>query len=609
MDRKHRITGAAVATALVAAALTGTTVGAQAAKEGGSVPPVALELAVAEWAGSGLVDVFAARVDELSDGQMRIDVDWAGGAEHEVPARVQAGEADLGWVYARGLNAAGVRDLDALIAPFLVSDMRLLNEIITGPIGEEMLSGLADDGLEGLALLPGVQRFFVGIGHALASPSDFEGARIAVVRTPFLDRLVESLSAEPVSLDEDDPALYESQGVDGIIAVADNGAMFPDTFMTSNLVPYTVPTIILANAEVMAELTPEQQAVLRQAGIELRDQLLTEMPDVESSAVRCGIGATVIDATDTDVAAIEGATRPVREWLASDPATATFIERIETLKAELPAPSWPATCGAAPPPVADFARIPDGTYRAVGTRQDSLRTGWASDCDLEVVDEHIAFVIANDGADWSALVACGDRPLEIGAAGTFEYSESGDQFTPLEPGYPRGPTYAWSWDAGTLTLTIVEPGDSTPEDLEAARFLFERTFTMDPPPDADVAGIPDGTYTTQFSVTEAEALRLGVADECLINGSMKTVTLVLEGGRFTELQACSDGPTEVGSVGIYAHEGDRVVFSEPGYPGSTSFDWSFEDGTLTLSIAESTAVEELPIIRMLFEHEFELATS
>ncbi len=111
-----------------------------------------------------------------------------------------------------------------------------------------MLAGLADDGLEGLALLPGNQRFFVGIGTPLATPADFDGARLALVRTPFLDRLVESLGAEAVTFEQDDPAAYEAQGVDGIITVADNLALFPDTFMTSNLVPYTVPTIILANA-------------------------------------------------------------------------------------------------------------------------------------------------------------------------------------------------------------------------------------------------------------------------------------------------------------------------------------------------------------------------
>ena len=134
MGPRHRLIAPVIATALVAVALSGSTVGAQSAKEGGSVPPVALELAVADWAGSGHVDNFAAKVDELSGGQMRIDIDWDGGAEDVVPARVQAGEADLGWVYARGLNGAGVHALDALIAPFLVSDRQLLNAVITGPI-------------------------------------------------------------------------------------------------------------------------------------------------------------------------------------------------------------------------------------------------------------------------------------------------------------------------------------------------------------------------------------------------------------------------------------------------------------------------------------------
>ncbi len=128
-----------------------------------------------------------------------------------------------------------------------------------------------------------------------------------------------------------------------------------------------------------------------------------------------------------------------------------------------------------------LTRIPDGTYRAVGTRQDSLRTGWVSDCDLELVDEHIAMVVADNGASWTLLIACGDSPLETGAAGTVEYSDSGEQLTVLEPGYPRGQTFAWSLDDGALTLTIVELGGASEEDVAAGKFLFERTFTMDSP--------------------------------------------------------------------------------------------------------------------------------
>ncbi len=324
-----------ISAALIAATLTATGATAQLGKGGGAVPPVALELAVAEWAGSGLVDTFAATVDELSGGQMRIDIDWDGGPEQVVPARVQDGEADLGWVFARGLNASGVHDLDALLTPFLVSDGSLLTAIITGQIGSDMLAGLADDGLEGLTLLPGSQRFFVGIGHPLAAPADFDGARIALTGTPFTDRFVESLGAEPVEIDLDDRAAYEEQEIDGLLTVANNLGLFPDTYMTANLVPYTVPVIVLANAAVMAELTPEQQDVLRAAAFEVRGQMLDEMPSVESAAARCGTGGAVIEASDADVLAVEAETRPVRDWLATDTATAGFIERIEALKAEI----------------------------------------------------------------------------------------------------------------------------------------------------------------------------------------------------------------------------------------------------------------------------------
>jgi hypothetical protein len=456
-----------------------------------------------------------------------------------------------------------------------------------------MLAGLADDGLEGLALLPGNQRFFVGIGHPLAAPADFDGARVAMVRTPFADRFVESLGAEPVEIELDDRAAYEEHGIDGLLTVADNLGLFPDTYMTANLVPYTVPVSVLANAAAMAEL--------RAAAIEVRDQMLDEMPSVESAAVRCGTGGAVIEASDADVLALEAGTRPVRDWLATDAATAGFIERIEALKAGSPPPAWPATCGTVPPVGASLAAIPDGTYRAVGTRQDSLRTGWASDCDLELVDEHIALVVENSGASWSLLVACGDSPLVTGAAGTYEYSDAGDQFTVLEPGYPRGQTFAWSLDGGALTLTMVEPGGASEEDVAAGKFLFERTFTMDAP-DEVLGRIPDGTYTTE--VTEADAVRTGWEDICTLNGQVKTVTLVIEGERFTELQSCDDGPAEIGSEGTFEYAADRLVVREPGYSGGPTFAWSVDGETLSLQVVDPYDEGELGVLQFLFEHDF-----
>jgi TRAP-type C4-dicarboxylate transport system substrate-binding protein len=470
MFGRHKAVTISISAALIAATLTATGATAQLGKGGGAVPPVALELAVAEWAGSGLVDTFAAKVDELSGGQMRIDIDWDGGPEQVVPARVQDGEADLGWVFARGLNASGVHDLDALLTPFLVSDGSLLTAIITGQIGSDMLAGLADDGLEGLALLPGNQRFFVGIGHPLAAPADFDGARIALTGTPFTDRFVESLGAEPVEIDLNDRAAYEEQGIDGLLTVANNLGLFPDTYMTANLVPYTVPVIVLANAAVMAELTPEQQDVLRAAAIEVRDQMLDEMPSVESAAVRCGTGGAVIEASDADVLALEAGTRSVRDWLATDAATAGFIERIEALKAGSPPPAWPATCGTLPPVGTSLAGIPDGTYTTEVTEADAVRTGWEDICTLNGQVKTVTLVI--EGERFTELQSCGDGPAEIGSEGTFEYAA--DRLVVREPGSSGGPTFAWSVDGETLSLQVVDPYDEG--ELGVLQFLFEHDF-------------------------------------------------------------------------------------------------------------------------------------
>jgi hypothetical protein len=349
----------------------------------------------------------------------------------------------------------------------------------------------------------------------------------------------------------------------------------------------------------MAELTPEQQAVLQQAAVELRDQLLSEIPDVESSAVRCASGATVIDATDADASAIEMATRPVRDSLASDPATASFIERIETLKAELPAPSWPATCGAAPPTEGVFTRIPDGTYTALVTKADTLRLGVEDECTLSGGVKTVTLVLQS--GRFTELHTCDDGETEVGSEGI--YAPEGERVVFSEPGYPGSVTFDWSFDDGTLTLSIAE--STAVEDLSVIRALFEHAFELAMPSRAPTT-IPDGTYVT--AVSRDDAMRTGWQDPCALDGGDKSVILVVEGDRFTELQRCGDAPIEVGSKGELEFDGDHVTLAGPEYPLRPTFAWSLDDGSLTLSIVDADP-EELAVLQFLFEHEFEVAST
>jgi len=294
----------------------------------------------------------------------------------------------------------------------------------------------------------------------------------------------------------------------------------------------------------------------------------------------------------------------VRDWLASDPATADFIERIEALKSELPVPSWPATCGPTVPSDAALAGLPDGTYRAIGTYQEALRAGW-SECGDQ--DEQLVLVISSGATAMDFLVACENEPLSLGATFALEH-HSGDEYIWRERGYDEAYHWIMTWDEGALTLRSVEPLDC--EGCEAPKFLFERTFTMDAPADTLLVTIPDGTY--RAVATRADSLRTGWPSECDLDLVDEHHVLILEDGgtTFTLLGACGDGPSWTGDLGTLEYRDGHMYMHSVGVQGEATFDWSFADGTLNLKVVETDEeFAPLAVLQYIFDHEFELTTS
>src|SRR5215207_11647508 len=120
-------------------------------KAGGGGPPVELRLANTggEIAQTPAVEYFVERVDELSGGNVRIEVvdQWAefvSDAEHQVVSDVAAGEVDLGWVGSRVFDTLGVESFQALTVPMLIDSYALQNAVIESGVTDKMLASLDD---------------------------------------------------------------------------------------------------------------------------------------------------------------------------------------------------------------------------------------------------------------------------------------------------------------------------------------------------------------------------------------------------------------------------------------------------------------------------------
>jgi TRAP-type C4-dicarboxylate transport system substrate-binding protein len=354
-----RVTGKRVLLPAVAAALLGAfgagcssdDDGGGGDKAGGSSAPTVLRLAAADDADqpdARFVRRFASRVAKLSGGSVRVRVVWdaAGqespGYEAEIARLVRDGEFAFGWMGARSWDRLGVRSFQALQAPFLVTDHALLGRVTAGPLGARMLAGLDSEDLVGLALVPDRLRYPFGARHALASPEDFDGARVRVFPSRASDAVIRALGATPVHISGDDVAAAVADGdIDGVeAALGTNSPDEGENVLTTNLPLFPKTLTLFAGREAYDGLDDDQQAAIRRAARQTAAYAAAH-PLSETELMRdfCDSGPPVsaAPASRGDVTALERAARPVYAELERDARTRALIAAIRELKLTLPA--------------------------------------------------------------------------------------------------------------------------------------------------------------------------------------------------------------------------------------------------------------------------------
>jgi TRAP-type C4-dicarboxylate transport system substrate-binding protein len=174
----------------------------------------------------------------------------------------------------------GVTAFQALLAPFLVDSFELQRRVLESPLAGEMLRGVEDAGVVGVALLPGPLRRPVGITRALVRPDDYRGATISARPAGVARAALRALGSNPKSY------------VPGALAGADGDEGDPTTVafsnfdrraLTANVVLWPKPYTIVMNRKAFMQLTDEQQAILLRAG---RQALAPELAQTKRDEAR-----------------------------------------------------------------------------------------------------------------------------------------------------------------------------------------------------------------------------------------------------------------------------------------------------------------------------------
>lgn len=466
MKRQHglAILGLVVVVTLVAAGCSGAS--GIGDKAGGSGEPIVLRMATVNGdlnftpQISHLVD----RVEELSEGNLRIEIAYEVGsfsadAEQAVVGGVAGGKFDLGFVGTHIFESMSVDSLRALTAPLLIDTYALEDAVIESGITDQMMEGLDEVGVTGVVILGGALRKPVTVERPLLGPEDWRGITFGVFKSEGQEQAIRAL-ATPVQVigDARDKALKNGT-IDGfessLLAYRLNGQEDAAPYVTANVNLWPQTLAVVANPDVVGDLTAEQQLWLQQAADDAADRSTALVnTDADNIKLVCDAGARFAEASDTDLAAVREALSSAYADLQQDPETDGFIQQIEALKQSISpeAPlTIPAGCtGKAPELTASEGSAParlNGIYRYTITKEDVIEFGMGDPADYPTTN-----TVTLDGGEFSVRGPYG------GFSGTYTVEESRISFH--VPEYDVTNTFTFSIDDdGNLHMKAVPPMD------------------------------------------------------------------------------------------------------------------------------------------------------
>jgi TRAP-type C4-dicarboxylate transport system substrate-binding protein len=428
-------------------------------KAGGLTEPAVLRIANHDQHDT-FAKLFSDEVRRLSKGRMHIEFipgtadNDAADAMVRYARQVRDGRYDLGVIDAPAWDELGVRSLEPLQAPLLITDQSLFRAVLASPLAANMLAGLRAQHVVGLSLMMTYLQHPVGVDGPLTAPADFRGRRILAPVSRVNDAVLSALGATPLHLGfaQSDQASAHHE-IDG----QEMGSYArPGVWLTPNVTFFADALTVIANEQRFRKLSDEQQRILRTAAARAAQRaagVLASDPEVGLVEGHCHRGHVVF-ATPAELAAFEQAMRPVYAQLERDPQVKATIARIRELGRRTPpdrAPKIPASCSRP----ANVSHAPerdpsflDGTYRWRVTRAGARKVGASRD------DPVI-------GATATMTLRGGRFALQVGNgccdSGTFNVIGNRIAFdTPH--GYTNTYTFKRRAD-GTLDLTAVLPMD------------------------------------------------------------------------------------------------------------------------------------------------------
>ena len=276
-------------------------------------------------------------IQEKTGGRHRIRVFHSGplGEEKHTIEQTRIGAIDIDRVNVTPL-AALIPAANALLLPFLFRSTDHLHAVLDGPIGDDILATLDTAGFVGLTFYDSGARSIYNDVRPVRALADLAGLKIRVQPSDLMVDTMLALGAKPVQLSYGQvlPAL-QTKLVDG----AENN--WPSYVSTGHyrvarhltLTEHTTaPEVLLMSRRAWGTLSPEDQAIFREAARASKMFMRARWRDWEEETRRQAAASGAAIVSDFDREAFKDATAGVRGKYMGNADVRALVERIEAAR-------------------------------------------------------------------------------------------------------------------------------------------------------------------------------------------------------------------------------------------------------------------------------------
>ena len=280
------------------------------------------------------VTYFGQLVSERTAGRYSVDVKFGAqlGQEADTVEQVRAGAIAINRTSLGPWNGL-VKQTIVPSLPYIFKSTAHARSVMSGPVGDEILAAFEPYGVIGLAFYDGGARSFYTSEKQITSVADLKGMKLRTMQSDiFVDMMAAfGATATPMPYGEVYSAI-ETGVVDG----AENNFPSYDTAKHSEVAKFytldehlIVPEVLVISKMVWDGISPEDQAVIRQAAKDsvARQYELWDAKVAESRKIVEGSGSTIVEVADKQ--AFVDAVKPVYDKYAADPELKALIEKIQ----------------------------------------------------------------------------------------------------------------------------------------------------------------------------------------------------------------------------------------------------------------------------------------